>query len=236
MPVVNVTTQQELDDALARGDIPRCIGAGHFTVVGSASVEAWGSASVEAWGSASVRAGDSASVRAGGSASVRAGKYCAIIDDGPSTTIEGGGSYLRIPEPTTPAEWCDLHDAAVDDDGIAVLYKAVDEQFRSPHGTSYAPGTMPEAPDWDGGAAECGGGLHLCAHPVDCLQFYAGAPRFVACPVRIDDIAVHQPADMPSKVKVPRIARPCYEVTIDGDPIPPASETDQTTEVEAAAP
>jgi len=41
---------------------------------------------------------------------------------------------------------------------------------------------------------------------------------------------------MPSKVKVPRIARPCYEVTIDGDPIPPASETDQTTEVEAAAP
>ena len=41
--------------------------------------------------------------------------------------------------------------------------------------------------------AECGGGLHFAGSPVAALEFNETATRYVACPVRLDEIVVHQP-------------------------------------------
>ena len=78
-----VSTQAELDAALARGDsiIDIISPAGVWLKISnsdSASVQAYDSASVQAYGSASVWAYGSASVRAYGSASVQAGRYVAV--------------------------------------------------------------------------------------------------------------------------------------------------------------
>jgi hypothetical protein len=87
---VEVTTQAELDKAVAAGNIAICR-AGFFVASGSASVRAYGSASVEAYGSASVRAYGSASVEASGSASVRAYGSASVRAYG-SASVEAYGS------------------------------------------------------------------------------------------------------------------------------------------------
>ena len=85
------------------------------------------------------------------------------------------------PAPQTAQEWCDHYGVEVED-GVATLYKAVDADFNSYHGMSYRPGTQPQAPDWDGGEEECGGGIHLSPRPGLALPRTYGARRFVACP------------------------------------------------------
>lgn len=84
---------------------------------------------------------------------------------------------------------------------------------------NHAPGSKPEAPDWDDGKAECGGGLHFSPHPVMALEFNSKATRFVACSVRVSEIVVHQDAQYPNKVKARRVARPVFEVDRDGEPV-----------------
>ncbi|HRQ74277.1 MAG TPA: hypothetical protein PLU35_14740, partial [Phycisphaerales bacterium] len=127
-----------------------------------------------------------------------------------------------VPPITTASEWCDRYGVTVAD-GVATLYKCVDEGYRSNYhgGISYAPGTIPEAADWDGGVLECGGGLHFSPHPAMTLEFWGKEvePRFVACPVRLDDIAVRADAGMPQKIKARRCCAPVYEVDIDGTPL-----------------
>ena len=53
---VNVTTQAQLDAAVAKGDIPVCRGKGFFTAYGSTTVRAYDSATVTAYDSATVTA------------------------------------------------------------------------------------------------------------------------------------------------------------------------------------
>jgi len=50
-------------------------------------------------------------------------------------------------------------------------------------------------------------------------RFNIGATRFLACPVRLDEIVVHSPADHPDKVKAPRVAGPIVEVDERGKPV-----------------
>ena len=149
-----------------------------------------------------------------------AASTCQVRIEG-DARIEGGHQVV-VPPITTASEWCDQYGVTVAD-GVATLYKCVDEGYRSDHqgGISYAPGTIPEATDWDGGEAECGGGLHFSPHPAMTLEFWnkQGSPRFVACPVRLDDIAVRADARMPQKVKARRCCAPVYEVDIDGVPV-----------------
>ena len=107
MSTCTVTTQAELDSALADPAVDRVIidsprgvwlcvtsnGVSSATVEasGSATVEAWGSATVEAWGSATVRASDSATVGAWGSATVEASDS-ATVGAWDSATVEAWGS------------------------------------------------------------------------------------------------------------------------------------------------
>ena len=194
----------------------------------SVQVKAWDSATVIASGSVRVEATDSANVSAsqtssveasglvavvvGDTASVDATEHVRVTRYGGGATIHGG-TVVQAPEITSAADWCSFYAVEVEN-GIATLYKAVDSEFKSPHGVSYMPGSQPEAPDWDGGSD--GGGLYFSPKPFLGLKFMPNATRFVACPVRLTDIVVqgHQPKAMARSV-----AGPVYEVDEDGAPL-----------------
>jgi hypothetical protein len=180
----------------------------------SSRVEAWGSSRVEAWGSSRVVARESSSVVARESSRVEASKFVAVQIHSDNTKINGGVQIMVI-APSTPVEWCEYYGAKIEDD-CAILYKAVDENFLSPHGFLYAPGTTPACNDWDGIKRECGGGLHFSPSPSGAKNYNPSAKKFVACPVELTQIVVHQNAQYPDKVKAPRVAKPIYEVDMWG--------------------
>jgi hypothetical protein len=150
------------------------------------------------------------------------------LQDQAKSAITGTGSnilQLQKPKIETALDWCAYYGVAITN-GVAVLYKAVNEDFTSkwrsndlPNGVSYLPGSKPEALDWDGGKAECGGGLHFSPSPSSALAFHAGAKRFVACPVAIDDIVVHKDPEYPAKIKARAVCAAIYEVDLHGDPV-----------------
>ncbi len=192
-------------------------GSAVVRAVGESTVEARGACYVEAGGTAKVRALGAAAVRARGGATVDALDHVSVTIHGPTPTVNGG-NVTRVPAPTTAQEWCDLHGIEVVD-GVVTLYKAVDDEFNSYHGMSYLPGTEPRAPDWDGGAEECGGGIHLSPRPALAVPHTYGAHRFVACPVRVADIVTHPDGFYPDTVKAPGVCAPVYEVDELGRPV-----------------
>lgn len=113
------------------------------------------------------------------------------------------------------------------------LYKAVDENFLSPHKMKYTPGSKPEAPDWDHGRAECGNGLHFtysieAAKSIvtwmmfdrhgfqECLDGSTPPPKqikIVSCEVELKDMRTPKPSDyFLEHAKVWRAASPIAEV------------------------
>jgi hypothetical protein len=182
---------------------------------------------VRASGSATVRASGSATVEASGSATVRASKYVAIHKMAPSAVVRGG-VVIEPPLIDSPAAWLDYHGADATD-GIVMLYKAVTDEFLASHPypggamPSYAPGEMPEAPDFDAAPRNCGRGLHACARPSAALDYHDG-PRFVAIPVRVDDLGCPDPDGDTNKIRFRRAAAPIYEVDIAGEPVNDAVE------------
>jgi len=148
------------------------------------------------------------------------GKYSALIlsvHDKATPNIPGA-TILPVLKITTPAEWCEYYGATVEDNA-ATLYKAVNDNYCSERGFSYAPGSTPEAPDWDGLARECGGGLHFCSTPAASKIFYYAATKFVKCKVALDDLVVHENANYPMKIKGRRVCAPIVEVDIHGKPV-----------------
>jgi hypothetical protein len=208
---------------------------GRATVNGldASEIEAWGSATVMASGSGKVEARENAFVAAGGSvrvwafgaamvrasgrAQIEATDRVSIIRHSLTATVSGG-HVTDVVRFATPEEWCEHYGVEVDK-GVAILYKAVDQDFNSYHGTSYRPGTEPYAPDWDGGERECGGGLHFSPRPTFALPRPDDSMRFVACPVRVADMVVHPQGDYPDQVKAPGVCGPVYEVHEDGTPV-----------------
>jgi len=149
-------------------------------------------------------------------AKVFATAFVAITILSARATVEGG-VQITPPDITTGAAWCEHYGVDVGDDGIATLYKAVDEAWCSPHGFAYVPGTTPEAPDWDGGKQECGGGLHFCPQSWMVERWFEDWKHIVACPVRVEDISAHGfEADYPDKCKARRVCEPIFEVDING--------------------
>ena len=227
MGYVKVYTQEDLDRVLREGvDVPEIRGDGRFTAYDSAQVTASGSAQVTASGSAQVTAYDSAQVTASGSAQVRAydsaqvraAKLVAVSVHGSGVKLTGG-VRIDITPAASPEEWAEIHLAEPHEDGAIVLYKAVRDDYRSAREFAYAPGSVPVAPDWDGGKVECGGGLHFCASPFEALGFDSQATRFMACPVALSDLAVVPNPDMPNKIKARGCCAPIWEVDIDGKPV-----------------
>ena len=191
-------------------------------------------------GSASVEARGSASVRAYMRAAVKASKSAVVMQHSPNAKIRGG-RVLDMKPPATAGEWCDFYGAEVRKGGsfarelkgedVAILFKALNEGYVSSRGFTYEPGSMPEAPDWDGGQEECGGGLHFSPHPKMAREFNTEATCFVACPVLVSEIVVHPEGSMPQKVKAPRVCAPCWEVDKDGNKVDRQSPNGQTKAV-----
>ncbi len=215
MKYVDVYTQEDMERVLRDGDRPELRGSGEFVVRDSATVHAWDSATVHAWDSATVHAGGSATVHAGGSATVHAGKFVATQKMSRLANVTGG-HIIEIEPATSPGDWAEIHLAAPHEDGVLVLYKAVSDDYRSGYDFEYKPGSMPVAPDWDGGDAECGGGLHFCASPMEAMAYHSEATRFMACPVALDDLAVVPNPAYPNKIKARGCCAPIWEVDING--------------------
>ncbi|MHA7703442.1 DUF7666 domain-containing protein [Mycobacterium sp. ML1] len=182
---------------------------------GSATVTATDSATVTAYDSATVTATDSATVTAYDSATVTAAKYVAIHLHSQRVTLDGCGHVIDLTsiDLNDPPQWCDYRGVNVID-GIAYLFKAVGDDWKSDYGTSYQPGTTPDAPDWSV-TRTCGQGLHFCAHPFESLTYKPDATRFVKCGVRLDEMVT-----LDDKVKAKRVVVPCVEVDIDGNEVP----------------
>ncbi len=176
-------------------------------------------ARAELRGNASAKASGFAFLRVFSALKIEASAQVIIALHGKAKAIKGGVQIKQTP-PKTPRQWCEHHGVSVEK-GIATLYKALNDDFTSPRGMSYAPGTAPTAPDWDGGKAECGGGLHFSPTPRHAREFHRDAKRYAACPVRLKDMVVHLGGDYPEKVKARQVAQPCYEVTIDGERVKP---------------
>jgi hypothetical protein len=137
-----------------------------------------------------------------------------------------GGTQIEI-DISTPEKWCKYYDLPIKN-GVAILYKAVNENFISPRGADYGPGKTPIAEDWDGGKQECGKGLHFSPSPRAAKEFNHHAKKFCGCPVAIKDIAVHPDGDYPQKVKAQKVCAPCFEVNEDGDPVAGDAESTST--------
>ena len=227
MICITITTQAEYDQhkndkdtclhmeqgrfVVASGSaIVRAYGSASVEAYGSASVEAYGSARVEAYGSASVEAYDSASVRAYGSASVAATK-CVPVQQYPGykgkTT---GGIPIIIPDldNATPEVWLDFY-ALKPAKGKVTVYKAVDQDLRSGHGTHYPVGQTVTAPDFDP-VRECGKGLHFGPTPRHARRYLDRSARFLACEVDAASIV-----PLGDKIKAAS-CRVLYEVDADG--------------------
>ncbi|MGH2980166.1 MAG: hypothetical protein ACRDLQ_11115 [Solirubrobacterales bacterium] len=216
------------------GDVRAWVRGTSFTTASErATVSAWGSANVVARGSASVEARENAVVVAGGTTTVRAfggvmvrawGSARVEAQEGVAVMRHGAGVAVSRGTVTEAVrfqnaeEWCNYYGVQVED-GVATLYKAVDEEFNSDHGTSYRPGSEPQADDWDRGERECGGGLHFSPQPMFAVPSPGDRMRFLACPVRLEDIVVHPNGIYPDKVKARGVCAPVYEVDEDGAPV-----------------
>ena len=205
----------------------RALSSAQVTASGQARVWAWGRASVtgleaseiEAWGAATVMATGSGKVEArenafgGRRIGTRAGLWsCHGAGQGPGTdrghgrgqhhpAFAGGDGIGRARDGHRPLrhpeEWCEYYGVEVKD-GVAILYKAVDEDFNSYHGASYGPGTSHTRRT---GTAASGSAAAGCTSPAADVR--AAAPddsmRFVACPVRLEDMVVHPRATTPTR-------------------------------------
>ncbi len=224
--MARVATQTELDAALANPrvrSIDICSPAGVWLEVaqppayGSATVRAYDSATVRAYGSATVRASGSATVWAYDSATVRARPRLAVHLHSGRVTVSGGVLIDHTSEPTDPIAWCDYHGVEVVD-GIATLYKAVNDKWTTDRGTDYSPGSLPSCDDWRDDS-DCGGGLHFSPTPMEAQAYHREATRYLAVGVTVADLRpIVRPGDTP-KAKAPRVVVACREVDVDGEAV-----------------
>ena len=201
MNEITVNSQAELDKAAKLTDMLIRPGKGYY------NVEKLGDGSrVYAYDGSRVYA------KAGARVDAKAGSMVYAYDG--SMVDAKAGSMVDTPE-----KWCVFFDVEVCD-GVAVIYKGTDNDFRSPHGVSYAPGTIPKADDWDGGKDECGGGLHFSPKPGWTRAYNCNAKHYVACPVRLSDMRPPKSSDnYPDKIKASGCCAPVWGCDVEGKPI-----------------
>ena len=212
---VIVKTQEQLDRAIADGidriEI-RAPKGQRLIACGSATVIASGSSTVHAYGSSKVTAYDSSTVHACGSSTVTASSPSAVHIKSKSASITGGVQIDHTSLNLGDAKsWCEYYGVRVID-GIAYLYKAVDNEWTTGRGWDYSPGSMPQAETWVKNG-QCGDGLHFSPTPVHARRYYPDATRFVRVGVALEDLSPI--IGGPPKAKAPRVVSPCVEVTLD---------------------
>jgi len=197
------------------------------TLRGNSTATLRGNSTATLWGNstATLRGNSTATLR--GNAAARAFDWTTVESKSPSAVllshsdevnVVGDPRQLAMQNPQSVAEWLEFYGIEVED-GVAILYKAVGRNYHSRNGIHYTPGSEPVAPDWDGGVRECGGGLHFSPHPQFALDFRPDAEHFLACPVKVEDIAFHPNGNYPQKVKARGLCGPAVEVNGDGEAI-----------------
>jgi hypothetical protein len=156
---------------------------------------------------------------------VYAGKYnCIYKQPNHTGKIKTNGIIIKIPKIKSIEEWAEYHGAKIARN-IIYVYKAVRDNYDSAHGLSYKPGTKPKADDWDGGKAECGGGLHFCASIGACRGFDSEATRFLLCAIKLKDIRKPREDDeYQNKIKARCVCKPLIEVDRFGELIKEATK------------
>ncbi len=185
-------------------------GSSQVRAYDSSQVTAYDSSQVTACGSSQVTAYDSSQVRAYDSSQVTACDYVAVTRTNPHIKVSGG-VVIDVPDLNDAVEWCRYYGIDVKR-GVATVFKAVDDDYKSGYGADYTPGKKPKADDWDP-TPTCGGGLHFSPRPFMALDYAGGATRFLACRVKVSEMVA-----LGDKIKAPRVLS-CVEVNEDGNAI-----------------
>lgn len=194
---MKVTTQAELDSALADAAIREIIIDSPSSVWLRLDSNGKGSSRVVAWGSSRVEAC----------------KYVAIHLHSKRVTLTGEGVVIDVTAIDTNRvpDFIDYHGVAVED-GWATVYKAVDDDLISGYGFKYPIGETVTAPNWRPSPA-CGHGLHFGFRPAVAKGYFGGATRFLECRVKVAGLIA-----LGDKVK----SSSCFvvrEVDIHGTPV-----------------
>ncbi|MFC5730944.1 MULTISPECIES: hypothetical protein [Nocardioides] len=199
--------------------------AANVTASGNARVYASNYAVVRAYGSAVVEARSHVTVYANGKATVRAfGTGTVVHDLSPDARVFGGSQVVPDVHRHDAADWCERNGVTVTD-GVATLYRAVDENWRTAndelrHCIDYTPGSMPVAPDWNPDLpGSRGGGLFFSPSPfatLSCVPPASKALRFVSAGVLVCELVPTTNV----AAKAPRVVSPSVAVDLAGQPVP----------------
>ncbi len=219
--IKTVTTQEELDEALAAGIIDLLIdrpdGATPLEIENK-KVRLWGnsSATLSDNSSATLRGNARAILLDNASATLK--KFTVAWKKSVYATITGTGHVIDMTaiDISKREDWTKYTGALVDDEGQIHLYKAVDDNLESAFSKdkfAYTVGSIVE-PEWWKDSNVCGNGIHLCPSPQHARDHFPDATRFleVTC-----DAATFVPIDT-SKIKTAQ-AYVLREVDICGTPL-----------------
>ena len=235
--IKTVTTQEELDAALAAGIIDLRIDRPDDAsplIIENKKVHLWGNSSaiLRDSSSATLRGSSSATLRDNSSAdlcgtssadlrgtsSADLKKFTVAWKKSVDATITGTGHVIDMSavDLSNPDEWVEYVGANVDEEGQVHLYKAVDDNLESSysHGKfAYEIGSTVQPETWSKNN-RCGNGIHLCPSPQHARDHFPDATRFleVTC-----DAATFIPIDT-SKIKTAQ-AYVLREVDICGTPL-----------------
>ena len=179
---------------------------------GNATARLSGNATAQLSGNATAQLFDNATAQLFGNATARGSKYTAIHKLSRASTAKGAGVIIEVPEITTMEQFLDYYGIEVKR-GKATVFKLVNENWVSDHGTTYEPGSKPSAADWST-RPECGGGLHFSPRPF-MAQKYANGTRFLACEIKVTDAVVITGGGRPDKLKA-KSCKVLYECDEDG--------------------
>ena len=235
--IKTVTTQEELDEALAAGIIDLLIDRPDGVVpldIENKKVRLWGNSSAILWGnsradlrgnSSAILWGNSRAILWGnssadlrGNSSADLKKFTVAWKKSVDATITGTGHVIDMTaiDLSKREDWTKYTGALVDEDGQIHLYKAVDDNLESAYSKdkfAYTVGSIVE-PEWWEDNNFCGNGIHLCPSPQHARDHFPDAKRFleVTC-----DAATFIPIDT-SKIKTAQ-AYVLREVDICGTPL-----------------
>ncbi len=214
-------------------------GNSHADLWGNSSATLRENASATLWGNgrATLRENSSAELRENASATLRENSSATLRENSSAELSRFAVAWLNSPRAKTtglghvidmaavdlgdPALWADFHGVKVVD-GIATVYKALHDHYGtdSPEWRgAYAPGKVPEAPDWQDDTS-CGGGLHFSPTPRQASDYLWDATRWVKVGVELATLRPILDYGTP-KCKAPKVVVPCVEVDINGDPVEP---------------
>lgn len=211
--ITTVTTQEELDAALAAGIIDLLIDRPD----GATPLEIENK-KVRLRGNSSAILSGNSSATLWGNSRATLKKFTVAWKKSVDATITGTGHVIDMTaiDLSNPGEWAEYVGANVDEEGQVHLYKAVDDNLESAYSRGkfvYKIGSIVE-PEWWKDNNRCGNGIHLCPSPQHARDHFPGATRFleVTC-----DAATFIPIDT-SKIKTAQ-AYVLREVDICGTPL-----------------